>query len=151
MNLRDVTAAAAALWIGLFSLGVAPAAAQTKAEGVASQAFGVWRNPKGSVHIDIRPCGAYACGFVIWANADAQADAKKGGTDKLVGLQLFRELSADAAGVWRGKVFVPDLNMTFSGTAVSTDGANLKAKGCLLGRVLCKSQTWTRVESAASA
>jgi uncharacterized protein (DUF2147 family) len=109
----------------------------------------MWRNPKGSVQIDIRPCGSYACGFVVWANADAQADARKGGTENLIGLQLFRDLTADREGAWRGKVFVPDLGMTFSGTAQSTDGLRLKAKGCLLGRVLCKSQTWTRVQSAA--
>jgi len=107
-------------------------------------AWGVWRNPKNSVHLEIKPCGGSACGYVVWANADAKADAMKGGTKQLVGTQLFRDLQPDKAGVLRGRVFVPDLNMTFSGKAVP-DGQTLKATGCLLGRVLCKSQTWVRV------
>src|SRR5438067_525501 len=40
-----------------------------------NELFGVWRNPKDSVHVEIRPCGASACGYVVWAAAHAQADA----------------------------------------------------------------------------
>ena len=63
----------------------------------------------------------------------------------LVGLQLLRDFTPDGAG-WRGKVFAPDLNRTFSGTARPLDAGRLEARGCLLGRVLCKRQVWTRVE-----
>jgi len=112
--------------------------------------YGVWRNPKNSVHVEIKPCGGgRACGVVIWANDDAKADARKGGTPDLVGLQLLRDFQLQKNGSWKGKVFVPDLNMNFNGTADFPDATTMKAKGCLIGGFLCKSQTWRRVDVAA--
>ena len=61
--------------------------------------------------------------------------------------RIARETIAeiDASGVWRGRVFVPDRNRTFSGSAEPIDGKTLRAKGCLFGSVLCKTQLWTRL------
>ncbi len=123
----------------------APAAAQAQSVG---SIYGVWRNPKNSVHVDVRPCGESACGYVVWANADAQADARKGGTPNLIGLQLFRNFNAHANGRWRGKVFVPDLNATFSGSAEMVDDNHLRARGCLIANIACKSQVWVRIAPA---
>ena len=110
---------------------------------------GVWQNPKNTVHVEIRPCGAAACGYVVWASEKAQADARHGGAKVLVGLQLFRDFAREASGAWRGKVFVPDLNATFTGTAELVDAGTLRAKGCLIANIACKSQIWIRIESAA--
>ena len=107
---------------------------------------GVWRNPKNSVHVRIASCGAAACGHVVWASDKAKRDAAEGGARELIGLQLFRDFVQQKSGAWKGKVFVPDLNATFNGTAEQTDAATLKAKGCLIGGLLCKTQTWRRVE-----
>ena len=112
--------------------------------------YGVWRNPKNTVHVEIKPCGGgRACGNVVWANDDAKADARKGGTPTLIGLQLLRDFQLQKNGSWKGRVFVPDLNMTLSGTADFPDPTTMKAKGCLL--LFCKSQTWRRVDVVASA
>jgi uncharacterized protein (DUF2147 family) len=110
---------------------------------------GIWRNPHNTVHVEIRPCGDAACGYVVWASEQAIADARKGGTENLIGLQLFRDFVQDKDGAWRGKVFVPDLNVTFSGAAVPLDPDTLRAKGCLLGKFLCRSQIWRRIQSIA--
>jgi uncharacterized protein (DUF2147 family) len=126
-----------------------PTQAQAQAPAAAGRTYGVWRNPKDSVHVEIRPCGSGACGIVVWASAKAQADARKGGTANLVGLQIFRDLVRDKAGVWRGKVFVPDLNMTLTGSAEPIDAGSLRARGCLFANVACKSQIWRRVDAAA--
>jgi len=125
-------------------LALAPAA-HAQASGVE----GVWRNPKNSVHVNIKPCGQKLCGYVVWANADAQKDARDGGTDNLIGLQLLRDFGPEKPGVWKGKVFVPDLKATFSGRAELVDQNTLKAKGCLVAGVFCKAQTWRRIGAAA--
>lgn len=110
---------------------------------------GVWRNPKNSVHIALRPCGPEICGYVVWASPKAEADARKGGAEKLVGQQLMRGFKVDAkSGVARGKVFVPDINKVFGGSAEMIDARSLRAKGCLLGNVLCKTQVWVRIDNA---
>ncbi|TZG28785.1 DUF2147 domain-containing protein [Sphingomonas montanisoli] len=107
--------------------------------------FGTWRNPQNSVHVRAERCGKHMCGTVVWANDKAQADARRGGTGQLIGLRLFRDFSVDKKGEWRGKVHVPDIGKTFSGTISVVDDNTLVGTGCLIGRVGCKSQTWTRL------
>lgn len=138
-------------WVKSVTVLLAATAALSVALPACAQdqfTYGVWRNPKNSVHVEIKPCGGgHACGVVVWANEDAKADARKGGTPNLVGLQLLRDFALQKSGSWKGKVFVPDLNMTLGGTADFPDATTMKAKGCLL--MFCKSQTWRRVDVVA--
>jgi uncharacterized protein (DUF2147 family) len=129
-------------------LAVALACAAPPAVAQEPSLFGTWRNPKNSVHVDIRPCKQGACGYVIWASDKAKRDAREGGTKELIGMQLFREFQPKKNGVWQGKVFVPDLNRTFTGTAEPLDAQRLRAKGCFIGNLLCKTQVWTRIEKS---
>ena len=107
----------------------------------------VLRNPQNSVHVRIHPCGKTRCGTVVWANAKAKADSARGGTPNLVGTELFREFREVSPKVWKGKVFVPDLNRVFTGTGTVKDKDTILARGCLLGNIGCKSEVWTRVNS----
>jgi uncharacterized protein (DUF2147 family) len=121
--------------------------------GSASGAFaaddavvGQWRNARNTMHIEVRHCGPSVCGKVVWANAEAIRDAARGGTPNLIGTDIFRDFRLDAQGVWRGRVFVPDMNSTFSGTITLPDRNTLKGTGCLLGRFLCKSKVLIRLQ-----
>ena len=131
---KIITGAAAAL----IAVSFAGAAA-------AAHPGGVWRNPKNSVHIKVQPCGGNVCGTVVWANARAQEKARKAGTPNLVGRQLFQEFRPAGGGSWNGRVFVPDVGRSFSGSLKPAGPNNMVASGCLLGRFICKSQTWTRI------
>ena len=121
------------------------AAGSAQAAERAEHSFGVWRNPQNSVHVRAEPCGARMCGVVVWANDKAKADAARGGTERLEGEKLFRDFTRAGAGQWRGKVFVPDIGKTFSGTIRVIDATHAEGKGCLVGRVGGKAQVWTRV------
>lgn len=128
------------------ALGILLAGQSAQAQSPTANAFGVWRNPKDNVRIEIRPCGAAACGTVIWASAKAQAKARAAGTDSLVGTQVLKDFELDERrGVWRGKVFVPELKRNFSGIAEPMESGRLLAKGCVVGGLLCKSQVWTKI------
>ena len=134
-------------FVGLVSLAFA-AASLVSAAAALSQRAGeknVWRNPQNSVHVWIHPCGKSRCGTVVWANAKAKADSARGGTANLVGTELFRDFKEVSPKVWKGKVFVPDLNRVFTGTGTIKDQNTVVARGCLIGNMGCKSQTWTRV------
>ena len=123
-----------------------PVAAQAFAdEAPAPPVATEWRNPSNSVHVRIDKCDGQLCGTVTWASAKAQADARRGGTRNLVGTRLFRDLEPAGAGKWRGKVFVPDIQRTFSGTISFVDPNTMVGKGCVLFGIICKSQTWSRV------
>jgi len=106
---------------------------------------GTWRNVRNTMHIQMYHCGASICGKVVWASEAAVADARRGGSDNPIGTQVFSDFRKDARGNWRGRVFVPDLNKTFSGTLLIVDRNTLKGSGCLVGRVLCKAKVLVRI------
>lgn len=127
------------------ALSAAAALAAPQVASAQESIYGVWRNPKNSVHINIEPCGQYLCGRVVWATDKAKEDAREGGTANLVGSQLLRNFSPSKTGTWRGRVFVPDLNVTVSGSAELVDANTLRARGCIFAGIGCKSQNWKRV------
>lgn len=142
MTLRICMAALAA------ALGLAAAAGASAQEPASVGAIaGVWANPHNSVHVDIRACGSAICGYVVWATPKAEAAARKAGNPKLVGMQLLRDFTPKG-DLWRGKVYVPDLNATFGGTAELIDANTMRAKGCLIAGFGCKTQIWRRLDSA---
>jgi uncharacterized protein (DUF2147 family) len=106
---------------------------------------GLWRNPQDSVHVQIGSCGATLCGVVIWANDKAKADARKGGTDPLVGLDLLREIRVRDSDSWRVRVFLPEHRRSVAGTIVMIDDDRFRARSCVLG-VVCRSSIWTRID-----
>jgi uncharacterized protein (DUF2147 family) len=107
---------------------------------------GVYTNPKKSVYVRAEPCGANLCGVVIWASEKAQAIATRGGTPNFVGSRLFRDFVPVEPDRWKGKVFVPDFGMTFSGTITRVSATLLRGKGCVFGNFICKSEDWIRVD-----
>ena len=126
----------------LFMIALATGAPRAWAD--PGDIYGVWRNPKNSVHLDIRRCGASACGYVLWASPKAQAAARRGSGQDLVGRQLLRDFTPSRDG-WRGKVYVPDMNRTITGSARLVDAEHLEAQGCFLAEIFCKRQIWTRM------
>ena len=126
------------------------AAARADVAGGATL-FGVWRNPKDTVHVEIRPCGQSACGYAVWASAGAQDAARKGSGKDLIGMQLFRNFEAAKQGEWRGEVYLPDHNLNIAGSARLTGPNTLQARGCLVRGLICKSQAWVRVNAASEA
>ncbi len=107
---------------------------------------GRWKNPSGRVTVLIEACGAALCGSVVSAAESAKADARRGGTINLVGTQLMTGFKPAGANKWRGRMFVPDINHR-SNAELKLIGENqLKVTGCMVGRMICKSQYWTRAD-----
>ena len=120
------------------------AASSTQPSIDAASIDGNWRNPGGSVVVAIAPCGDAYCGKVDWASDQAKADARRGGTDPLIGVQLMTDFRAAGPGKWRGRLFIPDLNRRSKAELRMVGTDRLKVIGCAVGRVICKSQYWTR-------
>ena len=134
--------------MGLFRIALLPILTMSAAGVTPTTAAAprVYRNPSNSVHIRAEPCGANICGTVVWANAKAKADAARGGTPNLIGLQLFRGFKSAGSNKWTGKVFIPDINKTFSGSVTRLNATTLRGTGCLVGKMGCKSQDWTLLQ-----
>ena len=107
---------------------------------------GRWQNPKDSVIVEVKPCGAATwCGRVSWASAKARADAREAGTANLVGTRLLTGLRADGKGGYKGRVFLPKRKMHAGANVRVAGGGTLLVKGCALAGLICKEQRWTRV------
>ncbi|WP_239017734.1 DUF2147 domain-containing protein [Sphingomonas aracearum] len=107
--------------------------------------YGVWSNAKGTLHVQTAACGEKLCGSVVWATDKAKTDSLKGGVTHLVGTQLLQEYRRTGTNSWAGRVFVPDMGRTFSSRIQRLPSGELKISGCLVGGLICKSQTWHRV------
>ena len=107
---------------------------------------GRWKNPSGRVTVEIVACGEAYCGTVIAAAESAKADARRGGTADLVGTQLMTGFKPAGPGKWRGRMFVPDINHRSKAELRLIGTDRLKVTGCMVGRMVCKSQYWTRAD-----
>lgn len=119
---------------------------------IAAQAVGTlsgyWTNESRSVVVLVAPCGVSAfCGTVRSASAKAQADARRGGTANLIGAELLHEFVQVGPDRWKGKLFVPDMRKRSEAEIIQLTSDQLRIKGCAIGRMICKSQAWTRVEA----
>lgn len=133
-------AAIAAGALGLAAVA-APAGRPAPAPG---SVIGTWVNPRGSVRVATGDCGGKLCGWVVWANQEALADARDSGVPRLIGIELLQDYHATGAGRWQGQVYVPDMGRTFYSTIAQVDADRMRISGCVLGGLICKSQTWQR-------
>ncbi|KEQ53351.1 DUF2147 domain-containing protein [Sphingobium chlorophenolicum] len=118
----------------------------TAANVPAPQPEGLWLSPHHNVAVRTGPCGDRLCGWIVWADGEAQADARDGGTPRLVGTELLEDYRAEGRGQWRGTVFVPDMGRRFASQISQLSPGRLRVRGCILGGLICKSQLWTRIE-----
>ena len=116
------------------------------AQAAEADPLGRWRNPHGSVIVSLAPCGEALCGVVQWASDAAKADARRGGTEQLVGTEVLSQFTPKGPGRWRGRLFVPDLNKRPKAEMRLAGPDQLKVTVCGAAGLLCKSQIWQRVE-----
>jgi len=129
----------------LIRIATAAALLALPAAAVAEPLEGRWANPKRSVVVQVAQCGNAYCGTVIRASDKAKANARKGGTQNLVGTRILSGLKPAGANRYKGKVFVPKRNI-FASATVRQVGANImEVEGCVVGGLLCDEQRWTRV------
>ncbi len=126
------------LAIALLFLAAVPASAQASVEGR-------WTNPKRSVVIEVGRCGPAWCGTVVWATPKAKANARKGGTENLIGTRILSGARPVRPNVYKGRGFVPKRNIYAPATIRQTSPNTMVVEGCALAGLLCKEQRWTRI------
>lgn len=117
-------------------------AQSTHQSNAQPEIVGIWVNPSGSVRVETGECDGKLCGWVVWADGKALADARDAGVSNLVGTKLLQDYRPTDAGRWQGRVYVPDMGGTFFSRMALVDAGQLRISGCILGGLLCKSQVW---------
>jgi len=135
-------AAAAILATGLLAATAAPV--------LAADATGEWARPNGASKIRISSCGSALCGKLIWLR-DPRNDTENPDASKrsrpLLGVQIVQSMKPTGKdGQWKGKVYNAEDGKTYTGFIELTDANKLKLEGCVMGGLICKGETWTRVK-----
>ena len=102
----------------------------------------IWRTAKddngNSGLIEVKPCGATLCGTLIKSFDSA---GKEMASDN-IGKKIISETVATGGGAYKGKVFSPDRNKTYS-SKLMLKGNTLSVSGCVMG--ICRDGgTWKK-------
>ncbi|MTI44253.1 uncharacterized protein (DUF2147 family) [Roseibium hamelinense] len=116
----------------------------------AADAKGEWVRPNGASKIRISSCGASLCGKLVWLkqprNDTQNPDASKR-SRPLVGVQIVQSMKPTGKdGQWKGKVYNAEDGKTYTGFIQLTSANKLKLEGCVMGGLICKGETWSRVK-----
>lgn len=133
-----ISIAAAALL--LCSLGTGPT--------VAQDATGVWLSQTGETRVRIAPCGAELCGTVIWQQTPGKdvnnPDAAR--RDRpIVGIRMMFGMKKSGAE-WTGQLYNFQDGKSYTGTMKLSGTTAMELGGCVMGGLICRTQTWTRVQ-----
>ena len=122
----------------------------------AAEPTGMWLTQTGGSRIRLADCGGALCGTIVWLKEPNDPDTGKPKTDKnnsdaakrsrpLLGVQIVLGMKPAGAGKWTGQVYNAEDGKTYSGNLTYSGGDSLQLQGCALGGLVCKSQTWTKV------
>jgi uncharacterized protein (DUF2147 family) len=122
----------------------------------AADPHGVWRTEPGTSRIRIADCGGALCGTIVWLKDPNDAETQKPRLDKvnadsskrgrpLMGVTIVIGMKPAGADKWSGQVYNAEDGKTYTGSVTMLGANALKLEGCALGGLLCKAQTWTRV------
>ncbi|RMC35372.1 DUF2147 domain-containing protein [Paracoccus alkanivorans] len=110
---------------------------------VADPIEGVWQTQPDEgafAHVTIAPCGSAFCGVISRTFKD-----KTEYQSPNLGRQIVIDMAPVGGGNYEGKVWRPANNKTYMGKA-NVSGDRMSLSGCVAGGLLCKSQTWARIQ-----
>ena len=147
MKIFRINAAFVVAAIGLALILIAPA--------LAADPFGTWLTGDKKGQVRIVNCGGALCGTLVWLQEPIDPDTNKPKTDKhnvdagkqgrpLLGVSIVLNMKPNGADKWEGQVYNAEDGNTYSGSFAMTGANSAQLKGCIMGGLLCKAQTWTR-------
>ena len=111
------------------------AVAGASSVAIAGDATGTWVRPSTGTIIK-----TYNCGDKLCAKITGVKDKAKQGT---VGTVIVSGAAKTGADSWKGDLLNTEDGQTYNGV-ITLAGGGLTLKGCVLGGIICKGETWTR-------
>ncbi len=105
---------------------------------------GVWQTQADDgafAFVTIAPCGSALCGVISRTfNSEGEYQSEN------IGKQLVWDMQAQSGGKYSGgQIWQPSTDKIFK-SKMSLSGNTLKVSGCVAGGLICKKQTWTRLQ-----
>ncbi|MBV9077417.1 MAG: DUF2147 domain-containing protein [Methylobacteriaceae bacterium] len=116
---------------------------------------GTWMTESRDSKIRVAPCGRVYCATVVWAKTNSldarnpDPGLRRRGT---IGMQLTKDMRPAGDGSLSGSIYNPEDGKTYSASMNLRGTNDLEVSGCVLGGLICGSETWKRdSEDTASA
>jgi uncharacterized protein (DUF2147 family) len=130
-------------------------ALNSAAPAFAANPVGTWLTGDKKGKVKIVNCGDAICGSLVWLQEPNDPETHQPKTDKhnadaskqgrpLLGIPIVLSMKPSGAEVWQGQVYNAEDGSTYSGSFTMTSANSAQLKGCVMGGLICKSQTWTR-------
>jgi uncharacterized protein (DUF2147 family) len=147
MEIFRTTAIVAASAIALALIAIAPAR--------AADPVGTWLTGDKKGKVKIVNCGGAICGNLTWLAEPNDPETKQPKTDKnnkdsgkqgrsLLGVPIVLSMKPAGGDKWEGQVYNAEDGGIYTGSFTMSGASTAQLKGCVMGGLLCKSQTWTR-------
>ena len=147
MRFFHITAAIIAAAIALAVISITPV--------LAADPFGTWLTGDKKGKVKIVNCGGALCGTLVWVQEPIDPETKQPKTDKhnvdaskqgrpLLGIPIVLNMKPNGGEQWQGQVYNAEDGNTYSGSFAMTGANTAQLKGCVMGGLICKSQTWIR-------
>jgi uncharacterized protein (DUF2147 family) len=135
----------------LFVLAIAIGLLPPLRASAAPEPIGEWLIEDGEARVRIASCGAELCGTIAWikegsSSVDVNNPDPAKRTRPLLGSAVLLGLKQTGEGQWTGSLYDAEDGRTYTGKLSVVDERHIKVSGCVLGGLICQSQTWTRVK-----
>ena len=102
----------------------------------AADPYGTWTRPSTGTQVSFYACGANLCAKVVGVKDKTKQDT--------VGKTIMTGATKSGANVWKGDLLNLEDGKTYSGVVTLEGPSALNLKGCALGGLICKGETWTK-------
>jgi uncharacterized protein (DUF2147 family) len=108
---------------------------------------GTYLSESGETRVRIAKCGTAYCGTIVavrGAAKDVNNPDPNQRSHNLVGVQMISDIRPSGDG-FTGSLYNYKEGKTYSGKMSFQGGNAMQLSGCVLGGLICRSQTWTKV------
>ena len=102
----------------------------------AADPYGTWTRPSTGTQVSFYACGANLCAKVVGVKDKTKQDT--------VGKTIMTGATKSGDNVWKGDLLNLEDGKTYSGVVTLEGPSSLNLKGCALGGLICKGETWTK-------
>jgi uncharacterized protein (DUF2147 family) len=121
----------------------------------AAEPAGTWWTADRKGKVKIVNCGGAICGTLSWLAEPNDPETNKPKTDKnnkdaskqsrpLIGTPIVLSMKPSGADKWDGQVYNAEDGNIYSGSFTMSGANTAQLKGCVMGGLICKGQSWTR-------
>jgi uncharacterized protein (DUF2147 family) len=146
------------MWNKPATMLIAAACLAAASSALAVDITGVWSTQDGAARVRLSPCGRAMCGTILSLKEPNDPATGKPKLDKfnqdagkrarpVVGIELAYGMKPNGAhDRWDGSLYNPRDGNIYKGSLIVRDPLTLKLQGCVLGGLICQSETWTRTQ-----